>query len=84
MPATDEQKQAAATIREAVIWMAECPVPGRSGDAMLETFQTWYDAAIDEAGLRDAYDAQMDEEDQKEDSNADTEAVFWDAVLARL
>lgn len=83
MAATEEQKQAANTLREASVWMAGCPVPGSGGDALFDTFQSWYEAAAQHHGLWDAYCVQI--EDETEDAPTDdTTQEFWDAVLAQV
>lgn len=95
MAATEEQKQAANTLREAAVWMTGCPVPGSGGDALFDTFQSWFEQAVEHHGLSDAYEAEMAEEDARIEaaanagepppaSGGDTEQAFWDAVLARL
>jgi hypothetical protein len=87
MAATDEQKQAAKTIHDAICWMGDCPVPGSGGDALYETFQTWLDAAMGHYGLLEAYEAEQESAtraDGRDDTGGDGEWSFWEAVLARV
>lgn len=85
MAATEEQKQAAETLGAASAWMAECPVPGSGGDALFDTFGTWFEEACRHHGLWDAYEAQHAANDEDEEQPGDdATSAFWDAVLARV
>ena len=82
---TEAQKQAAEAMREASEWMNNCPITGKSGDAMFDTFGTWFDWILNDSGLSQAYEAQMDAESEEGGlSRDDTDPDFWAAVLARI
>lgn len=87
MAATEDQKQAAKIIHDAICWLGDCPVPGQGGDALYETFQTWLDGALHYHGMAEAYEAEQDSAecaDGRDDTGGDGEWAFWEAVLARL
>lgn len=67
------------TLRDANFWMWECPISGRSGDAMFETFGTWVEEVLEHnETVRHAYEAEMETEAADEITEA-----FWDSVAQR-
>lgn len=75
----NEKAELLEVLRDANIWVSECPVEGRSGDGIFDTFSNWYceGLAIHE-DVQEAYDAEAEA-----DGADETDPAFWGRIAER-